>query len=259
MLLNHDDCSASCAEEKKSACVETKSTFENVRKNYLPIPDYLQKTYWWAYLHPRAVKFFERQWLVNLILFGNYRKLQNAVLKEVVENADGDVLQIACVYGDFSQKLSKLVPERNNLHIIDIAPIQLNNTRQKLYQHSNVMLHQQNSSSLQFHESSFRTVVVFFLLHEQPASVRQLTIEEAVRVTGKSGKTIFVDYHRPKWYSPFRWIIDPVLRMLEPYAHDLWRKEIHSYLSPSMQPESMSKTTFFMGQYQKVVMTKSAA
>jgi len=32
------------------------------------IPDYLEKVYWWAYLRPGAVRFFERQWLVNLIL-----------------------------------------------------------------------------------------------------------------------------------------------------------------------------------------------
>ena len=33
-----------------------------------PIPDYLEKVYWWAYLHPKAVHVFERDWLVNLIL-----------------------------------------------------------------------------------------------------------------------------------------------------------------------------------------------
>jgi hypothetical protein len=29
--------------------------------------------YRWAYVHPKAVWFFERQWLVNLILWGNMR------------------------------------------------------------------------------------------------------------------------------------------------------------------------------------------
>jgi hypothetical protein len=32
------------------------------------VPDYLTEHYWWAYIHPKAVRFFERQWLVNLIL-----------------------------------------------------------------------------------------------------------------------------------------------------------------------------------------------
>ena len=34
----------------------------------IAIPAYLQQVYWWAYVHPNAVKMFERQWLVNAIL-----------------------------------------------------------------------------------------------------------------------------------------------------------------------------------------------
>ena len=29
------------------------------------IPNYLTKHYWWAYVHPKAVWFFERQWLID--------------------------------------------------------------------------------------------------------------------------------------------------------------------------------------------------
>jgi hypothetical protein len=29
------------------------------------IPEYLRRYYWWAYIHPNAVRFFERQWLVT--------------------------------------------------------------------------------------------------------------------------------------------------------------------------------------------------
>jgi len=36
------------------------------------VPAYLNETYWWAYVHPNAVRLFERQWLVNLILWGNF-------------------------------------------------------------------------------------------------------------------------------------------------------------------------------------------
>jgi len=31
----------------------------------LPVPAYLQQFYWWAYVHPWAVRTFERGWLVN--------------------------------------------------------------------------------------------------------------------------------------------------------------------------------------------------
>jgi hypothetical protein len=38
---------------------------------YDGIPAYLRTHYWWAYIHPHGVEFFERQWLVNLILWDN--------------------------------------------------------------------------------------------------------------------------------------------------------------------------------------------
>ena len=69
------------------------------------IPEYLHNTYWWAYLHPRAVHIFERQWLVNLILWGNFAKLRDAALQEMGEEINGRVLQVACVYGDFTEHL----------------------------------------------------------------------------------------------------------------------------------------------------------
>ena len=40
------------------------------------VPGYLKAYYWWAYVHPAAVRIFERQWLANLILWGNYARLR---------------------------------------------------------------------------------------------------------------------------------------------------------------------------------------
>ncbi|MGB8614562.1 MAG: hypothetical protein WCD60_23485 [Pseudolabrys sp.] len=56
------------------------------------VPDYLTAHYWWAYMHPKAVKLFERQWLVNLILCGNYKRLRDAALVELGESLSGTTL-----------------------------------------------------------------------------------------------------------------------------------------------------------------------
>jgi len=32
------------------------------------IPDYLKENYWWAYLNPKSMRFFEQQWVINSIL-----------------------------------------------------------------------------------------------------------------------------------------------------------------------------------------------
>ena len=69
------------------------------------VPDYLNAHYWWAYIHPKAVKVFERQWLVNFILWGNYARLRDTALAELGEVLPGSTLQVACVYGDLTNCL----------------------------------------------------------------------------------------------------------------------------------------------------------
>jgi hypothetical protein len=75
------------------------------------------------------------------------------------------------------------------LHLLDIAPIQLHNARDKLNHHDNVSLHHQDSSKLEFASGKFDQTVVFFLLHEQPQEVRRKTTAEAIRVTRPGGKS----------------------------------------------------------------------
>jgi ubiquinone/menaquinone biosynthesis C-methylase UbiE len=220
------------------------------------IPKYLETTYWWAYLHPNAVRLFERQWLVNLILWGNFARLRDAALQEMGAVIEGDVLQVACVYGDFTEHLVKRLSPSAHLDVIDVAPIQIQNLHKKLKNKRQVAMLRQDSTALQFADASKDAVVVFFLLHEQPADVRRKTMSEAFRVLKPGGKLIFVDYHRPVTRSPFRYLMVPILRTLEPFAMDLWRDEIASWLPEASEPVKVEKQTYFGGLYQKIVITR---
>jgi ubiquinone/menaquinone biosynthesis C-methylase UbiE len=220
------------------------------------IPAYLEETYWWAYLHPNSIRIFEREWLVNLILWGNMRRLTQAVLDEIDTSQTRSILQTACVYGDFSNLLAKHIEApRTELHIVDIADIQLENARNKLRPHRGVRYHHQDSSDLDFPDQHFSQTVVFFLLHEQPEVVRQQTISEAVRVTEPGGKVIFVDYHLPNRSNPFRYLMRPILKWLEPFALDLWNTKLEKYLPSHIKPEQIKSEQYFGGLYQKVVIT----
>lgn len=223
----------------------------------LAIPDYLRDTYGWAYLHPGSVWLFERDWVVNMILWGNMRRLTAAVLEEVDPREEGPTLQVACVYGSFSKRLAaRLKPQGSSLHIVDVAPIQIGNARRKLAGHGNTRFHIEDSSALRFSDAQFARTVVFFLLHEQPAEVRRETIAEAVRVTRPGGRVIFVDYHAPVWYNPLRYLMRPVLRTLEPFALDLWRTPIESLLPPGLEPRRIRRRQYCLGLYQKVVLDR---
>jgi ubiquinone/menaquinone biosynthesis C-methylase UbiE len=220
------------------------------------IPAYLQKTYWWAYVHPRAVKIFEREWLVNLILFGNYAKLRTAALDEIGPQAGGRTLQVACVYGDLTPRLLERHASGGTLDVVDVLPIQLQNLERKLAPGSNVSLFQNDSAALAFPDASYDRVLVFFLLHEQPESVRRGTLAEAFRVVKPGGTIIIVDYHRPAKWNPLRLPLQALLRRLEPYADDLWQHELESYFPIGTKPASLRKQTFFGGLYQKIVLTR---
>jgi ubiquinone/menaquinone biosynthesis C-methylase UbiE len=221
-----------------------------------PIPDYLQDTYWWAYLHPKALHFFEREWVVNLILWGNMRKLTRVVLADMDVPPDSEVLQVACVYGEFSNLLAGHLAERaSRLELVDVAPIQLENARRKLAAHDNVAYHHQDSSAMSLASDRFEQTVVFFLLHEQPEDVRRKTIAEAIRVTRPGGKVIFVDYHGPRRRNPFRYVMKPVLTWLEPFAMDLWRQELPEFMPDDVRPGQIESAFYFGGLYQKIVLT----
>jgi ubiquinone/menaquinone biosynthesis C-methylase UbiE len=219
------------------------------------VPGYLEENYWWAYLHPRGVKFFDREWMVNLILFGNMAKLRDAALDEFGRKLEGRTLQVACVYGDFSPKLAECIAPGGTLDIVDVAPIQLANTRRKLADKAPVTLHQRNSNNLAFDSGTFDQVIVFFLMHEQPDGPRDRTLAEAVRVLKPGGKLVLVDYHRPHRWNPMRYFFRPILDFLEPFAVALWDRELASWLPAGARVKRASKSTFFGGLYQKVALT----
>ncbi|MGF1546818.1 MAG: rhodoquinone biosynthesis methyltransferase RquA [Thiotrichales bacterium] len=222
------------------------------------IPEYLERVYWWAYLHPRGLQIFDHPLVVNLILWGNYRRLGNEVLAEFQANAQMRVLQLACVYGDFSQRLAVHLGPYGQLDVVDVAKVQLENLRGKANHLGNLRLHHQNAAELTFTDAAFDHVVVFFLLHEQPAAVRRASLAEALRVLKPGGHLILVDYHLPAGWSPLRYFMYPVLRWLEPFALDLWRHELDHWLPAERELDARAKTTFGGGLYQKRVFRKLA-
>ena len=219
------------------------------------VPAYLEKTYWWAYVHPQAVRVFERQWLVNAILWGNFAKLRDAALDELGRHIAGRTLQIACVYGDFSPQLAGRIAPGGSLDVVDVLPIQLNNLRKKLSPDTRVTALLGDSANLRFADATYDQTILFFLLHEQPETVRRRTLGEAVRVTRPGGRIVIVDYHLPQRFHPLRYLFRPILRWLEPYALDLWNHDLDKWLPATIRAGQIQKETLFGGLYQKLVIT----
>jgi ubiquinone/menaquinone biosynthesis C-methylase UbiE len=220
------------------------------------IPRYLQAHYWWAYVHPNAVRVFERDWLVNLILWGNYNRLRDAVLTDMKPFCSGRTLQVACVYGDLTSRLGASVAgSGGSLDVVDVLSIQLQNLRNKLPHNSPARLLQMDSAKLDLPDDTYDQALAFFLLHEQPSHYRERTLRELMRVVKPGGKVILVDYALPRFWHPLRYLWRPLLARLEPFALDLWRHEISRWL-PRIPKGCLHKTTYFGGLYQKMVIVR---
>jgi ubiquinone/menaquinone biosynthesis C-methylase UbiE len=218
------------------------------------VPEYLQRHYWWAYVHPRAVQFFDRLWLINLILFGNYHRLRDAALAELDDAPFGKMLQVACAYGDISVKLAKrAAASGGELDVVDVLSIQLKNLKWKLPQRAPVRLLRMDSTHLNLPDRHYDCVLLYLLLHEQPEAERVRTLEEACRVLRPGGKLLIVEYDLPSRRNPMRYLLYPFLYVLEPFVPSLWRRGVASLLPPSM---TFKHQRYFGGLYQKVVATR---
>ena len=213
-----------------------------------PIPDYLQKVYYWAYLNPRNVRLLDRRVVVWAILWGNDHRLQRAAFEELEPGIR--VLQPASVYGDFAPNLAKHLGPDGKLDVVDVAPVQVESCRRKLtgFPHASVRV----ADAVNPGGGPYDAVCCFFLLHEVPSEYRRKIVDSLLGCIEPGGKVVFIDYHKAFWWHPLKGFMGVINRMLEPFVQSLIDNEIKDFAS---NPEQFTwtKKTYFGGLYQKTV------
>src|SRR5262249_15607365 len=169
----------------------------------------------------------------------------------------GRTLQVACVYGDLTCRLSNQAARGGGaIDIIDVLPIQLQNLRAKLSPDAPVRLLTMDAADLKMPDATYDRALIFFLLHEQPSGYRERTVGEVLRVVKPGGKVLIVDYAMPRWWHPLRYLWRPLLAMLEPFALDLWRQDVAAWLPALRADVRVERQSFFGGLYQKISVTR---
>ena len=243
--------------ESSSGVREGDVEFRKPRATPLQTPSYLTEYYWWAYAHPLAVRVFERDWLINAILWGNYDRLRRHALDALGPDYSGRTLQVACVYGDFTHQLIDRIARGDGaLDVVDALPVQIENLKRKLGPQRRTRPQLMDSASLEFADETFDRVTMFMLLHEMPSTWRRRTLAEAARTLKRGGRLVLMDYARPNALHPLRYLFQPVLWALEPFALDLWREPLETFYAGLPLKAEVPRRTFFGGLYQLVVLEK---
>jgi 2-polyprenyl-3-methyl-5-hydroxy-6-metoxy-1,4-benzoquinol methylase len=227
---------------------------EDSKQGQHALPDYLVKTYRWAYLTPASLLLLDNPVVLTAILWGNLPRLVRTACDEF--RPGQRVLQAACAYGNLSPELAAQLGPRGRLEVIDVAPLQVAHVQRKLteFPHARARIADATAPG----GGVYDAVCCFFLLHEIPDPEKAAVVEALLGSVEPGGKVVFVDYHRARPWNPLRAPMGLVFRLLEPFALGLVQREIADFASPDTRSQfAWTKETFFGGLYQKVVAIRS--
>ena len=216
------------------------------------LPDYLVRTYAWAYLRPANIAILDRPIVYNSILWGNYARLAGAACDEFAQGER--VLQAASAYGDLSLRLLDKLGPRGFLDVIDVAPVQVSHLRRKLGERLNLSIRVADAATPC--GSRYDGVCCYFLLHEIPNDIKRAVVSRLLECIDRGGRVVFVDYARPGRLHPLWPLMSAVFRWFEPYAEGLLSAPISSFAIHA-ERYKWSVQRYFGGLFQKVVATRT--
>ncbi|MDX2369224.1 MAG: methyltransferase domain-containing protein [Colwellia sp.] len=204
------------------------------------LPEYLTEHYWWAYLSPKGVGFFDRPYMVNRILWGQYHKIAQDTVdlfssKNALVNGKEAVAGISCAYGEFFPKLAAH-DNVEQLYLFDIAPIQLKQIQKKIpapILADKCQLFLSNAEQISIANECVDSAILFFLLHELPVFSRANVLSETIRITKPGGRIIIADYaeNQDKHFFNRVKIFNSVFEKLEPFLGEFWQCDLIAELS----------------------------
>ena len=222
---------------------------------YQDVPEYMTEVYDWCYVSPGRARLLDRNLVVKTLLFGNDQRLIRAYLDLIEPGMK--VWQVAHVYGDLLPRVADQVGPTGIFDVTDITPVQVEHGASKLAGRPWARMFRHDAGSYCGEGRQYDLICSFFLLHEIPDAKKRQVLDHLLGLLPEGATLLLVDYHRPAWWQPVRWILKAVNAWLEPFANALWEHELSHFAS---QPERFcwEKRTLFGGVYQVVRVSRKA-
>ncbi len=208
---------------------------------------------YWIYRSPWLIWLLDRQFISSIILLFQYHRLVRMVLAPACAQREGKrILQVSCVFGNFTQKLAACYHKLGQVFIFDIMHSEIRHASRKLAAnstHGGCSFFQGDAGAMPFENGAFDYVVSFFLFHELPPAMKQKAFKESLRVLKPGGIFVYGEFHKPD--SPLVSALGGVyFWIFEPYARAMWSWNPTADLDVSDWRVSREKV---MGGYFQVV------
>jgi ubiquinone/menaquinone biosynthesis C-methylase UbiE len=208
---------------------------------------------YWIYRSPLLIWLLDRQFISSVILLFQYHRLVKRVLAPACARREGKrILQVSCVFGNFTQKLAACYHKMGEVFIFDIMHSEVRHASRKLAankEHGGCCFFQGDAASMPFQAGIFDYVVSFFLFHELPPVMKQNVFAECLRVLKPGGIFVYGEFHKPD--SPMVGMLSGLyFWIFEPYARAMWSWNPTAELDPL---EWHINRTKVMGGYFQVV------
>lgn len=208
---------------------------------------------YWRYRSPLLIWLMDRQFISSVILLFQYHRLVRRVLAPAcAQRAGKRILQVSCVFGNFTQKLAACYHQLGEVFIFDIMHSEVRHASRKLSAcnvQGGCSFFQGDAASMPFQGAVFDYVVSFFLFHELPPVMKRKVFAECLRVLKPGGRFVYGEFHRPD--SPVVGLLGGLyFWIFEPYAREMWSWNPTADLDPTLWRIERTKV---MGGYFQVV------
>ncbi|MFV0625738.1 MAG: methyltransferase [Alphaproteobacteria bacterium] len=221
---------------------------QNIAEPTLPM--HVKKIYP-VYANKKVSKFLDSDKILNLLTFGNRKKLVQSLLREIEQSAD--YIQIGVTFGSQIEKVADKIGYYGNYHLVDVSKVQIERIKDK-YKGIQQNINFSNQNGLAKIPFQYDGVICFMLLHQLPPHTRKKLVNNLLSSVKDRGKVIFIDFHKPngKILSKFTQAFH---RLYNPFAEDLINQEIFDS-AENKDAYFWNKSVMFDGAYQKVVAIK---